>query len=359
LRRRIDKEVSYGTHQAIHMAIGLVFLGGGRASLSRSKESIAALMCAFYPRFSTKPDDNQYHLQAFRHLWVLAVEWRGLQVLDVDSRDLIHVPVTVNLCRHVDWAPPDTVMEVVSPCLLPEAAGISSLRVDSSCFFPTTIDMLHHGTVCSTGPRHLTIFVKRRAPCSSSHFLVNLLSDALTSGIHPSSNMQYNHDSLRSTESAMSYTNETWLQMLARLLCEFPMREIESHDRSQLSNTPSCKISAVSTELLVDCTSAGKLHILPLYLQIYHYAQRLPSSADALHAWSLRLCIEYLSSNSLLRSQIAAEALIIKPEFLASIKAQLNELFVTLETKEGTFGRRPSYRSLLGCRDVLKSSLSV
>ena len=38
------------------MSIGLLFLGGGRASLFRSKESIAALLTAFYPRFPRSPE---------------------------------------------------------------------------------------------------------------------------------------------------------------------------------------------------------------------------------------------------------------------------------------------------------------
>ena len=40
-----------GTHMALHMSIGLLFIGCGRASLSRSKEAIAALVVALFPRY--------------------------------------------------------------------------------------------------------------------------------------------------------------------------------------------------------------------------------------------------------------------------------------------------------------------
>lgn len=45
-----SRQVSYGTHMAIAMGIGLLFLGGGMASLGREKEHIAALLGAFFPR---------------------------------------------------------------------------------------------------------------------------------------------------------------------------------------------------------------------------------------------------------------------------------------------------------------------
>lgn len=43
-------QVTYGTHMAIAMGIGLLFLGGGMASLGRENEHIAALLGAFFPR---------------------------------------------------------------------------------------------------------------------------------------------------------------------------------------------------------------------------------------------------------------------------------------------------------------------
>jgi anaphase-promoting complex subunit 1 len=63
LRWKIGGGVEYGHHMCIGMAIGLLFLGGGRVSLSDSNESIAVLLAAFFPRFPTSTEDNQYHLQ--------------------------------------------------------------------------------------------------------------------------------------------------------------------------------------------------------------------------------------------------------------------------------------------------------
>ena len=68
---------------ALGMALGILFMGGGRYSLSTSPSAIAALVCALFPRWPISPLENRYHLQAFRHLYALAVEPRCLETHDV------------------------------------------------------------------------------------------------------------------------------------------------------------------------------------------------------------------------------------------------------------------------------------
>ena len=55
--------VNYGSHMAVHLALGLLFLGGGRLGLASSPGAIAALIIAFFPKFPTHSSDNRYHLQ--------------------------------------------------------------------------------------------------------------------------------------------------------------------------------------------------------------------------------------------------------------------------------------------------------
>jgi anaphase-promoting complex subunit 1 len=91
LRARIGpshSHVTYGSHTAIHMALGFLFLGAGRFTLSRSPEAIAALLCSIFPKFPTHSNDNRYHLQAFRHLYVLAIEPRLFLPRDIDTGKL-------------------------------------------------------------------------------------------------------------------------------------------------------------------------------------------------------------------------------------------------------------------------------
>jgi len=57
-RRRVDAEIMYGNHLALQTAIGFLFLGGGRFTLSRSNAAIASLVVALYPRFTVTTTSN-------------------------------------------------------------------------------------------------------------------------------------------------------------------------------------------------------------------------------------------------------------------------------------------------------------
>ena len=121
LRWRHD-EGSCGFHMSVAMAIGLLFLGGGRASLRRDPIAIGALVIAFAPRFPHRTADNQYHIQALRHLYVLAVEWRSLVTVDAETGQSISV--TLQLTK-------DGVLTemMTTPCLLPELSSFDTITV--------------------------------------------------------------------------------------------------------------------------------------------------------------------------------------------------------------------------------------
>lgn len=44
--------------------------------------AVAALVTSLYPIYPVEINDNAFHLQIFRHLWVIAVEHRCLSVYD-------------------------------------------------------------------------------------------------------------------------------------------------------------------------------------------------------------------------------------------------------------------------------------
>ena len=69
---------------------GFLYLGGGRLTLGTSPEAIAGLICACYPKFPTHSNDNRYHLQALRHLHVLATEPRLLVPTELPNMQVIN-----------------------------------------------------------------------------------------------------------------------------------------------------------------------------------------------------------------------------------------------------------------------------
>ena len=150
--------VWYGTHVAIHTAIGLLFLGCGRYTLGTSDAAIAAMIVAFFPRFNRVSSDNRSYLQALRHLWVLAVEPRCLIARDVDTKEVVFLPVKIKL---KDGNESGTA-QLVMPTLVPDIDKIHSLRVDTPRYWPFYIDIVnlpHHKEALL---KNQTLFVKRR-----------------------------------------------------------------------------------------------------------------------------------------------------------------------------------------------------
>lgn len=135
---------TYGSHMAAHLAIGALFLGCGTATFGTSDLAVAALLAAFYPVFPTSVTDNQAHLQAFRHFWVLATDNRCLVTKDLSTGLPVSVPVEIRLKKtqrpDADKDAP-AVLRRTTPCLLPPLETIENVRTDAGpAFWDLTID---------------------------------------------------------------------------------------------------------------------------------------------------------------------------------------------------------------------------
>ncbi|KAL8778377.1 MAG: hypothetical protein Q9213_007446 [Squamulea squamosa] len=156
LHGRTDAETPFGSHLAAHMAIGVLFLGGGTHSLGTSKIAVASLLCAFYPLFPTTVLDNKSHLQAFRHFWVLAAEPRCLVIRDIDTNRPLSLPVIVTLRNGIT-------LPMTVPCLLPDMDTIATLVTSDPAYWPVTLDIATNPLHSLALKRHQTILVRRRA----------------------------------------------------------------------------------------------------------------------------------------------------------------------------------------------------
>ena len=52
-------DVTYGNHMVVHMALGLLFLGGCTRALDTSNKAVAAMVAAFYPLYPATTSDNR------------------------------------------------------------------------------------------------------------------------------------------------------------------------------------------------------------------------------------------------------------------------------------------------------------
>ncbi|KDO17559.1 hypothetical protein SPRG_17025 [Saprolegnia parasitica CBS 223.65] len=137
LRQKVDAhgDITYGNHMAMSSALGLLFLGGGRCSVRSSRLATATLVIALYPLYPTKTTDQRYHLQAFRHLYVLAIDRsRLVRALDVDTHQWTPMPLRV--WTHFSSAP----LEVRTPTLLPARSMLRRLETAANDHFPIVVD---------------------------------------------------------------------------------------------------------------------------------------------------------------------------------------------------------------------------
>jgi len=172
LHGRTEVDIPYGSHLAAHLAIGILFLGGGTHTFSTSNLAIASLLCAFYPLFPTTVLDNKSHLQAFRHFWVLAAEPRCLVIYEVDTHRLVPLAITVTLKD-------DSELPMTAPCLLPELPTIAKIHTNDPEYWRVTLDLAGNPAHLQAFKCHQSIYVRRRAAYDAHTSLFSATMQAL------------------------------------------------------------------------------------------------------------------------------------------------------------------------------------
>lgn len=157
LHGRRQDEANYGGHMATHMAIGLLFMSGGQYTLGASRLATASLFCSTYPKFPSTPADNNFHLQALRHLWVLAAEQRCLIPRSVETFQPTLVPIKVFVKSDTDKLG----MDMVAPCLLPDLSTITSIETATPEFQKVVLDFVARPSLLEQFRRNRIIFVTR------------------------------------------------------------------------------------------------------------------------------------------------------------------------------------------------------
>ena len=175
LHQRLEKDVNYGSHMAVSMAIGFLFLGGGAYTLGTSNQAIAALVISMFPKMPLDANDNKFHLQAYRHLWVLAVEPRCLLTRDSVTRELVSVPIRVTFedvlssvlvrsstSRDVLHGVVLKSKDLVTPCVLPELKLLRRIELRSDRYWPLQLDFASDSNELKQFEKSFSLVVKRK-----------------------------------------------------------------------------------------------------------------------------------------------------------------------------------------------------
>ncbi|CAF5084934.1 unnamed protein product, partial [Rotaria sp. Silwood1] len=124
--------VTYGSHVAVSMALGLLLLGGGRYGLRNDDDAIPILLAAFYPHFPMSSNDNRFHLQIFRHLYVIVCESRLMITKDISTQQICSVNGRL-------WINENNQIEIknfCTPCFLPNFISIKKLEINDTNYWP-------------------------------------------------------------------------------------------------------------------------------------------------------------------------------------------------------------------------------
>ena len=288
----------YGVQQAVHMSLGLLFLGKGLATVGNSPTAVAAMVCAFYPNFNIDPSDNASYPQAFRHLWALAVEPRCLIARDVESREPVYLPVKVKTEEKGAYGS----HHLISPTLLPPLDRLVSVTIDSPRYWPLVLDLRQKRGRSPTILDHHRplegIYVKRRAGYLSyaddpkgnrtlfvKAGLANGLPEADLGSMSIAPVAQEGLASLR--QSVAAYTSNPFLLAFVRRLC-----------------APSASAPAPSKDLQQFCESAlleglvnDQPQLIALYLHIRHVGRlsaAAPHLLPAVLMQNLRLALDHI-----------------------------------------------------------------
>ncbi|OVA02727.1 Anaphase-promoting complex subunit 1 [Macleaya cordata] len=338
-RSSADGHANYGFQMAVSLAIGFLFLGGGMRTFSTSNSSIAALLITLYPRLPTGPNDNRCHLQAFRHLYVLATEARWVQTIDVDTGLPVYAPLEVTITETESYT--ETSFCEVTPCILPERAILKTVRVCGPRYWPQVIELVPEDKPWwSSGDKSDPfnggiLYIKRKVgACSYVDDPIGCQS-LLSRAMHK---VVCDLASLRASSKSDNGNNELGLFKVDQLVSTF------SSDPSLIAFAQLCcdpswnsrsdvDFQEFCLQVLFDCVSKDRPALLQVYLSLYtmigSMAEQVTSSTvvfgDSIFISSLKLALAY--SDALISGRLtSSKGGIVQITFIASLRKRVEEI---------------------------------
>ncbi|XP_068085818.1 anaphase-promoting complex subunit 1 isoform X2 [Anabrus simplex] len=280
LRTRVgptNSVVTYGSHLATHMALGLLFLGGGRYTLATSPAAVAAMICAFFPKFPTHSNDNRYHLQAFRHLYVLAVEPRLLLPRDIDTGALCYAYIQVVYLNTAHYE--QQKLRMKAPCILPELSTLKQVLVEDDRYWRIDFNRDKNWSQLEKLLQQSGhVDVKQRAGCLSHREdpkgFRSLLAQTLTTDSAAPWSVK--------AESILAFSSEPSLVNFAVYFLECDSNVLSPAEQETMQ---------ILTTLTYECMTQDKLAILPIWISLLKALRSLRSMPSVFLTWQLKLVV--------------------------------------------------------------------
>ncbi|XP_059654080.1 anaphase-promoting complex subunit 1 isoform X2 [Cornus florida] len=337
-RNSADGHANYGSQMAVSLAIGFLFLGGGMCTFSTSNSSIAALLITLYPRLPTGPNDNRCHLQAFRHLYVLATEARWMQTIDVDTGLPVYAPLEVTIKETEHYR--ETSFCEVTPCILPERAILKTVRVCGPRYWSQVIHLVpEEKPWWSPGDKNDpfnsgVLYIKRKVGACSyvddpigcqsllSRAMHKVFGLASLRACTPSTNNCIGAGGLTVDQLVSTFSSDPSLIAFAQLCCDPSW-----NCRSDVDFQEFC------LQVLFECVSKDRPALLQVYLSLYTMIGSMTDEvtsnssilSDSLFISSLKLALAY--NEALLNGRLTtSRGGIVQSTFLGSLRKRVEEL---------------------------------
>ncbi|XP_027163442.1 anaphase-promoting complex subunit 1 [Coffea eugenioides] len=333
-RNSTEGHSNYGAQMAVSLGIGFLFLGGGMRTFSTSNTSIAALLITLYPRLPAGPNDNRCHLQAFRHLYVLATEARLVQTVDVDTGMPVYAPLEITVRETEHYA--ETSFCEVTPCILPECAVLKTVRVCGPRYWPHVIELIpEEKPWWASGDKDDPfnsgfLYIKRKVgacsyvddPVGCQSLLSRTMHKVGLACLRTSSTRTERMGAVTLDQLISTFSSDPSLIAFAQRFCE-----------PSWNNSSDVDFQEFCLQVLFECVSKDRPAFLQVYLSLYttigsmvdEITSATCSLGDSLSLWSIKLALAY--NEALLNGRLTIpNGGIVQSTFLGSLKKRLEEI---------------------------------
>uniref|UniRef100_W4VRH0 Putative anaphase-promoting complex apc subunit 1 meiotic check point regulator/tsg24 n=1 Tax=Corethrella appendiculata TaxID=1370023 RepID=W4VRH0_9DIPT len=260
-----NNHVTYGSHMAVHMALGFLFLGAGSFTLSRTPEAIAVLICSIFPKFPTHSNDNSYHLQAFSHLYVLAIEPSLFLPRDMDTGQLSVCEISYQTKNYSNS------VKTLAPCMLPELDTLKFIKMIDDSFWPMYYDKNNWNSLSNILKLCECVNMKKSAGCLSYMEDPKSLKSLLTQTLTTDKYNAWKIDPKMLLEFSNSYQIKNHMQ---KYLLATENSIIESFKTTQMSDEEQ---ELMQLLILQTCFSLtyDKMHGLSVYISLVNFISNM------------------------------------------------------------------------------------
>lgn len=371
--------LTHGGQMAVHNTIGLLFLGGGRATLSTSPLAVAALLAAFFPKFPTHSEDNRYHLQAFRHLYVLAVEARLILPRDLNTEKLCYAHIQV-----IDLE--GSVKEMKAPCIIPELNTLKEVKINDPRYWPITFQRDRNWDQLQLFLEYSwCIDIKQRAGCLSylddpQGFLTILAQTLTLDKANIWSTSADNIELFTNDDKIRNFVKQYLIKDVGANVCAdclIETKKKKSFKDAIVNRVCSCRQYTkeekeyMQTLAMVtyECVVKDILCALPIWTTFLKIIKSMKSDASTYNIWQIKLLLSQIDNHNkkvinemkIDGQDIQSEPL-ISNEFTLAIKQRVSNIFDTWEARLTPYLRRylglPSSRKIGSCDDEVKKMLA-